>query len=71
MYTHGVWDSQMCPVYRGVLISGCPELGVPLYSKMFLQQRTIGTVCRSSHHGQFFAGIDVSEHRLLQAMEVL
>ena len=27
MYIHkqGVWDSQMCPVYRGVLISMCPE----------------------------------------------
>ena len=21
----GVWDSQMCPFYRGVLISGCPD----------------------------------------------
>ena len=21
----GVWDSKMCPVYQGVLISECPE----------------------------------------------
>ena len=33
MDTHTwVWDSQLCPVYRDVLISECPEEGVPLYT---------------------------------------
>ena len=26
VHKQGVWDGQMCPVYRGVLISGCPDL---------------------------------------------
>ena len=25
VHKQGVWDSQMCPVYRGVLNSGCPD----------------------------------------------
>ena len=32
MHKQGVWDSQcMCPVYQGVLISGCLDKRVPLY----------------------------------------
>ena len=27
----GIWDSKMCPVCQGVLISGCPVRGVPLH----------------------------------------
>ena len=32
VHKQGVWDRQMCPVYQGALISGCPDYkGVPPY----------------------------------------
>ena len=30
IHKQGVWDSKMCPVHRGALISGRPEQVVPL-----------------------------------------
>ena len=47
---HGIWDSKKCPVYWGVLISGCP----PDYkgSTLYLHHHCGGclmTGCTSSH----------------------
>ena len=58
----GVWDSQMCPVYRGVLISGLNKV-VPLYSEMYdvcMSYSEESLTCR--HGGDFCSDLTLNSH---------
>ena len=40
VHKQGVWDSQMCPIHQGVLISGC--LGIHVPGSTLSNQDTLG-----------------------------
>ena len=48
VHKQGVWDSKVCPVYQGVLISGCPEKEAPLHIEIADELLTICFLGRSS-----------------------
>ena len=75
IYTHGVWDSKVCPVYRGVLYRGFHyysnhlELGHLMLSQFIKALiRTVDTTMGSS---LAVAGTAHAAHMLLHTLQLL